>query len=405
MARKEAINIDRASGLNNTQRATLLSFLTYFVMSGMLAPMGILSGPMSEYFGESVAAITASFSWLTVGILVGAVIAMFIFDLVKLKRLLIIVFSVIVASLASLLFIENLTFVGVALGLVGICCGIALPGAAFIISKTYDTEKRASMLIITDACFSAAGIFCSWLAISMIARSFHWSGVYQFVAIVAVGIVFLAMLSTLPETDADRPIGSAENSWPANVWICAAALFLYTLGQWSLLLWLPNYAETQLGVSRDQSGQLVSLFWTGLFASQLFVAWWVMKIGVRRLLVIAGLSTTLLSVPLWINRDIEVLIVLAAIWGFANLGILKVILSFGTQMVSKPSARLVAGLLLGATAGTAVAPWITSQIVVLTNSHFVLQFGTACYVLMTALLVIVSSRQRRVETAHAIRPR
>ena len=98
---------------------------------------------------------------------------MFIFDLIKLKRLMTVVFTIIVVSLASLVFTENLTIVGVALGLVGICCGIALPGAALTISKTYDADKRASMLIVTDACFSAAGIFCSWLAISLIARNYQ----------------------------------------------------------------------------------------------------------------------------------------------------------------------------------------------------------------------------------------
>jgi hypothetical protein len=36
--------------MNNTHRITLVSFLAYFVMSGMLAPIGINSGSMSEAF-------------------------------------------------------------------------------------------------------------------------------------------------------------------------------------------------------------------------------------------------------------------------------------------------------------------------------------------------------------------
>ncbi len=246
------------------------------------------------------------------------------------------------------------------------------------------------MLVITDGCFSVAGIFCSWFAIFLIAREYHWSGVYQFVALIAASILALSAVSTFPETSTEETSARESVSWPVGVWLCLFALFLYTLGQWSILLWLPNYVETSLGVPSDQAGQLVSQFWTGMFAAQLFVAWWVMKIGVRRLAVIAGMTTTLLSVPLWLYGEIEGLIILATIMGFANLGILKIILSFATQMVRIPTARLVSSLLLGATMGTAIAPWVTSQIVTATSNHFVLQFGTGCYMVMTVLLVLAS---------------
>ena len=246
------------------------------------------------------------------------------------------------------------------------------------------------MLVITDGCFSVAGIFCSWLAIFLLAREYHWSGVYQFVALVAAIIIALSAVSSFPETSSEETNAQESVSWPASVWLCLFALFLYTLGQWSILLWLPNYVETSLSVPREQAGQLVSQFWTGMFAAQLFVAWWVMKIGVRKLAVIAAMTTTLFSVPLWLYGEIEGLIILATIMGFANLGLLKIVLSFATQMVRIPTARLVSSLLLGATMGTAIAPWVTSRIVTATSNHFILQFGTGCYMVMTALLLIAS---------------
>jgi len=359
-------------------------------MSGMLAPMGILSGPMAAYFAQPVTEITTRFSWLTMGILVGAVIALFIFDWIRLKKLMLVAYSIIFASLVSLSFLEDLTYIGIALALVGISGGIGVPGAALTISKTYENTQRASMLVITDGFFSVAGIFCSWFAIFLLAREYHWSGVYQFVALVAVCIIALSIVSTFPETSTEETNTRESVPWPVGVWLCLFALFLYTLGQWSILLWLPNYVETSLSVPREQAGQLVSQFWAGMFAAQLFVAWWVMKIGVRKLAVIAATTTTLLSVPLWLYGEIEGLIILATIMGFANLGLLKIVLSFATQMVRMPTARLISSLLLGATMGTAVAPWVTSQIVTATNNHFILQFGTGCYVMMTVLLMLAS---------------
>ena len=56
-------------------------------------------------------------------------------------------------------------------------------------------------------------------------------------------------------------------------------------------------------------------------------------------------------------------------------------------MVKVPTPRLVSTLLLGATLGTAVSPWVTSQIVAATNNHFILQFSTLCYAMLAILLI------------------
>lgn len=124
-----------------------------------------------------------------------------------------------------------------------------------------------------------------------------------------------------------------------------------------------------------------------MFAAQLFVSWWVFKIGVRKIVVLAASACTIFTVPLWIFTDIDTLLIMATVWGFSNLALLKVVLSFTTQMVTIPSPRLVAGILLGATMGTAVSPSITSQVVVMSDNYVVLLFGTGCFVLMTGLLI------------------
>ena len=372
--------------LDNNKRITLVSFLAYFVMSGMLAPIGIISGPMAELFGETITDVTARFSWLTIGNLIGAVIAVFLFEWVPLKIVMILVYASILTSLLSLNIVSDLSLVGPALGIVGVGCGLGLVGAALIISRCYQAERRASMLIITDGCFSVAGFMCAGIAAFLIVREFHWASVYQFVGIVVTVIVLLCAFSRFPTTLPSEQETTVNLRWPLSIWCCLGALFLYTLGQFSMLWWLPNYVETTLHVGTEQAGRLVSLFWFGLFAAQIFVAWWVIRVGVRRLVLIAAVATTFFSIPLWIVEDIASLSILAFIWGFANLSLLKVVLSFATEMLAIPSARLVSSLLLGATVGTAISPWVTSQIVVVTNNYFILQFSTICYASLTVLL-------------------
>ncbi len=391
--------------MSNNRRITLASFLAYFVMSGMLAPIGIISGPMSELFGQPITDVTAQFSWLTVGNLCGAAAALFVFDFVRLRALTITVYVLIVACLLSLNVANELTTIGIALGIVGVCSGLGLAAAALAISRLYDAERRASMLVITDASFSTAGYTCAIIATTLVAAGVSWAGTYQFVALVAALIVVLALLSRFPAVDANVDANvdasaatqTAESThtsaWPASVWLCVAALFLYTLGQYSMLWWLPNYTETQLGASVEEAGRLVTRFWQGLFVAQLFVAWWVMRIGVRRLVSISAIATCLCSVPLWTFANVSSLPAFAFLWGFANLSLLKVVLSFATQLVRVPTPRLVSSLLLGATLGTAVSPWVTSRIVEATSNYTILQFSTACYALLAVLLLIALRRR------------
>ena len=55
----------------NKIRPTLISCLAYFIMSGMLSPIGITLGPMVDHFEQPITVISPQFSWLIMGILVG----------------------------------------------------------------------------------------------------------------------------------------------------------------------------------------------------------------------------------------------------------------------------------------------------------------------------------------------
>ena len=112
--------------------------------------------------------------------------------------------------------------------------------------------------------------------------------------------------------------------------------------------------------------------------------------GVQRLVIIGSLTTTLCSVPLWPYGDVDGLIILAFIWGVANLGLLKIIVSLATFMARVPTPRLISGLLLGASLGKAVSPWVTSQIVERSSSYFFLQFGPGCCLALVIVLLLAS---------------
>ena len=171
--------------MSNLIRVTLISFLAYAVMSGMLAQIGILIGPISQHFGEETTIVSNQFSWLTVGILVGSVISLFIFDYVRIKTLNLLVFTAITLAIVGFYAVDLYWVNSILLGIIGTGCGIALPAAAIVISRVYTPARRATMLVITDASFSLSGTFCTALVVVYLANGLHWSSGYSTVAALA----------------------------------------------------------------------------------------------------------------------------------------------------------------------------------------------------------------------------
>jgi TsgA-like MFS transporter len=370
-------------------RATLACFLAYFVMSGMLAPIGIILPPLAEHLSLPVEQVAPMFSWLTLGILLGSAVSLVIFDLLSVRACLVVFYTAIALALLALRVLDSTLVLRAALGVVGTACGIGLAGAASTITALYREDQRASMLVITDSSFSVAGILVSSLAVVLVARELHWSASYLAVAAVAVVVVGLVLtVPGAPGRAAAAPGTRAEALWPVPVWLCIAALFLYTLGQYSLLWWLPSYLEVSLGAPREEAGQVVARFWTGMLIAQLFVAWWVLRIGSRRLVLLSVTGGFLGSLPLWQVDNLALLPWLSTLWGIANLGLLKVVIAFATLSVGAPTPRLVAALLFGATSGTAISPALTGMLAAAFSTHAVLKFGSACYAVLAALVLV-----------------
>ncbi|MFT7287270.1 MAG: TsgA-like MFS transporter [Halieaceae bacterium] len=398
------LEINGACCLNNNARVTLACFLAYFVMSGMLSPIGIILPPLAESLALPVTEVAPLFSWLTMGILLGSGLALVAFELFGIRLWMLLLYLAIALSLLALRLSGDLWVLRLALGAVGTCCGIGLAAAASTIAMSYTEDRRASMLVITDGSFSVAGILISSLALMFVAQNMHWSSAYLAVAAIAVLLVLLSATSRFPVASAMEAVpGERAGAWPLPVWLCVVALFLYTLGQYSLLWWLPVHLETTLGAARDEAGVVVARFWTGMFIAQVLVAWWVLRIGARRLVLLSVSATFFGSLPLWLLTDLPLLPWLALLWGIANLGLLKIVIAFATLSVRRPTPRLVAALLFGATSGTAVSPVVTSAIVEAADVRSVLQFGSLCYLLL-ALLVWFAWRLGRDAVAEEPQP-
>lgn len=360
-------------------------------MSAIISPLGVISGPIAEHFDISITTATAAFTYLTSGVFLGTLIAVFIFDFVKLKTVVVSGVFVICLSIYSIYAIDRFSVFTLSLGFIGASCGIELSAAAVVIAKIYDEKLRASMLLLTDSFYSMAGVVSTSLAGMLLARQWHWSSAYLLAFVVALGIAAIALSSRYPATrkrEMEQHEKAREQHWPVSVHLIGLAMLIYLVGFVSIYSWVPNYAQEALGVSVEASSVVVSRMFLGMFIGQLIMFFLVLRFPLRTLIVIYAILATLLTVSLWTVSTALQLQIAMFILGLATGGLFKTVLAYGTTLVKNPSPKMVSYLIFYAGLGTAVAPFLSSFIVERRDMAAALQLSTICYVLTFATILV-----------------
>jgi TsgA-like MFS transporter len=376
---------------NNNNRITFAGFLVYFVMSAIISPLGVISGPIAEHFDISITTATAAFTYLTSGVFLGTLITVFIFDFVKLKTVVVSGVFVICMSIYSIYAIDRFSVFTLSLGFIGASCGIELSAAAVVIAKIYDEKLRASMLLLTDSFYSLAGVVSTSLAGMLLARQWHWSSAYLLAFVVSLGIAAIALSSRYPATGKrgmEQHEKTGAQNWPVSVHVIGVAMLIYLVGFVSIYSWVPNYAQLALGVSVEASSIVVSRMFLGMFIGQLIMFFLVLRFPLRTLIVIYAILATLLTVSLWTVSTALQLQIAMFILGLATGGLFKTVLAYGTTLVKDPSPKMVSYLIFYAGLGTAVAPFLSSFIVERHDMAAALQLATICYVFTFAMILV-----------------
>ena len=367
----------------------VIGLLSYFVLSGTLAPMGLLLEPLSSQFEISTSEAARVLSGFTSGNLLGAFLALFILGRVRYRALVLCIYVSAACTLVMLLFADDTRWIWALLASLGVAFGIGLATAAQLIALIYKGDQRAALLVATDSSFSLAGTvmasLTAYLLLSPIPNLPPWLNAYLAIFLAVLLILMLAFVARYPE------VARSDKNWgwiqrmPRPVWASGGAIYCYTLGQTSILLWLPSMLQAG---SSDVAigGEAVGRYWFGMFLGQLAAMTlvlvlgrgWVLRFGA------VGASVGALAVLLAVSDD-QWMIWASLGWGLCNLGVLKMLISLATDCVDNLPDQLVPGLLLMATLGTASSPILTSWLVEGFDPFAAVIFGVTAMFGMLAL--------------------
>lgn len=386
----------------NTIRISLTSFLAYGLMASIISPLGIVSKPIANMFNVAITDATAVFSYLTTGVLIGTIIAIFIFDWLRIKTVILLSGLLVVVAILLMWVINGYAWLPFFLALIGIGCGISLTAAAVVITRVFSDGVRASMLLLTDCFYSIGAVASSYIAAFFVARSFHWGSAYMLAMALGISVLAIAILSTYPEERVEeQPIDRhtvTSQPWPFEIYICIGAVFLYLMGLVSLYSWMPNYAQSIMQMPQEQAGQLVSYLFAGMFAGQVTMFFLVLKFPLGRLIMLSAGGAALINFSLWNINDAEILPYMMLLLGILAGGLLKTLITYGTLMTKHAPTRLVSLLMFSAGLGTAVAPSISSTAVDYMGEISALQLSTGCYFLTFLLVALSVFMQHRSTT-------
>ncbi|MCF2947437.1 MFS transporter TsgA [Paraglaciecola aquimarina] len=370
----------------NKALLTLIAFMTYMVMSGLMTQIGVLISPLAEYLNVSVTKVASIFSLLTGGTLAGTFIAMWLYGRFTTQRILQVNYLAFILSLILLVFLDSqsLLVVSIFLFVLGIGCGIGLAGGAVLITHLYNEKKRASAFLATDCSFSLAGYIFPSLAIILLSANHLWTLSYAVVGVLAFLIFIGCFILRFPRDTQrnQRDLEPYEPSTKVNIWtprviLVAFALCCYLTSQTTFLTWAPSYLQEILSLDSTQAASAVGNYWGPSIFGLLTVTLLVMKVPTRPLLLCVLAIAVALSFLLYSTSDPDWFLTVTLGLGFLTSCIFKLGISIGTQQIKNAPPFLVTFLLCSATLGSTIAPALSALVVS--------TFGVSSAMLMTLI--------------------
>lgn len=112
--------------MKNKIALTLISFLANFIMAGFASQFGMLIEPIAVRYDADVNTVASIFSLLNGGALAGTIAAFFLIEKIGVKRMTLIIYSIVFLCALVMHLSPGLWPVMVAMTLVGFCGGIGL---------------------------------------------------------------------------------------------------------------------------------------------------------------------------------------------------------------------------------------------------------------------------------------
>lgn len=389
---------------SNRIRLTWISFFSYALTGALVIVTGMVMGNIAEYFNLPISSMSNTFTFLNTGILVSIFLNAWLMEIIPLKRQLIFGFILMILAIAGLMVGHNLAVFSACMFVLGVVSGITMSIGTFLITHIYTGRQRGSRLLFTDSFFSMAGMVFPIIAATLLAQHVAWYWVYACIGVLYLAIFILTLCSDFPQlgkqaANAETPV--SKEKWGIGVLFLSIAALCYILGQLGFIQWVPEYAAKHFGMSIEETGGLVSNFWTAYMVGMWFFSVALRFFDLQRIVtVLAALSTFMMYMFVSSQQGALLSMYILGL-GFVSSAIYTTLITLGSQQTKVSSPKLVNFILTCGTIGTMLTFVVTGPIVAHSGAHAALATANGLYFVVFVMCVLLGFVTKHRQHGHA----
>ncbi|AOV95690.1 MFS transporter TsgA [Edwardsiella hoshinae] len=389
---------------SNRIRLTWISFFSYALTGALVIVTGMVMGNIAEYFNLPISSMSNTFTFLNTGILVSIFLNAWLMEIIALKRQLIFGFILMILAIAGLMVGHNLAVFSACMFVLGVVSGITMSIGTFLITHIYTGRQRGSRLLFTDSFFSMAGMVFPIIAATLLAQHVTWYWVYACIGVLYLAIFILTLCSDFPQLgkqdhNADAPV--SKEKWGIGVLFLSIAALCYILGQLGFIQWVPEYAAKRFGMSIEETGGLVSNFWTAYMVGMWFFSVVLRFFDLQRIVtVLAALSTFMMYMFVSSQQGALLSMYILGL-GFVSSAIYTTLITLGSQQTKVSSPKLVNFILTCGTIGTMLTFVVTGPIVAHSGAHAALATANGLYFVVFVMCILLGFVTKHRQHGHA----
>lgn len=351
--------------MKNKLSLTLISFLANFIMAGFASQFGMLIEPIAQSFNADVNSVALIFSLLNGGALIGTILAFFLIDIIGIKRITLLSYTIIIASSLILYITSSLLILQICMTLIGLCGGIGLCIAGTIVVSTWQDKIQSTMLVVQDATFNIAGVIFPLITTYALTHDLSWASSYLMVGLVAVLMLFIIILTNFDLISNPTVKQSQPSEWNFGILSAGIGLFLAMLALYTFLTWAPLYLSQEFFISFELAGIIITQYWAGALIGALVSTVIVTRVKIEyffiSIILLAFIITLMIvNTECSDNDSLDLISYLTYGYGFVCSALYNAFVAYGVTFVKNASSKNISFILISGSAGAMFGPTISS---------------------------------------------
>lgn len=384
--------------MKNKLSLTLVSFLANFIMAGFASQFGMLIEPIAEHYNADINSVASIFSLLNGGALAGTIAAFLLIEKVGVKRMTLIIYSIVFLCAVAMHLSSELWLVMVAMTLVGLCGGIGLCVAGTIVVSVWQDRIQSTMLVVQDATFNVAGVIFPLITTFALTHNMSWSYSYLsvgMVALVTLGIVALTRFSACETTSSTDQTDGVKSEWNPGIISGGIGLFLGMLALYTFLTWAPLFVKNKFDIPFEEAGNIITQYWGAALVGALISTVIVARVKIHYFLLSIILLACIITTIIVTKETLSGLDYLAYSYGFVCAALYNSFIAYGVSFVKRASSRNVSYILISGSAGAMFSPAISALMEKSIGLQKIMYAIPVLYFIIFVMLVVTLKLKRK----------